>query len=660
MILGSLQTLTTISVGSPENIDNSSLSNIDIVALLPDPDFDNAPTAVINGSSTEFTTSFTDVTGNVDSYIELRWDHTANTALDFVGPDPEGIYPDCNDFVYVYQEFDWPYEQIPDDAEVYFNYSTHRTGDFAEGVQELNNLMFRVYVWAIDSSGNWIEIYESREAVYYEEYRMIRANPNYLQMKDIFDGMVEQDGVQEDPEDTVKLAIGLAPTYRFENYLGSEPWTFYDGSVSIRLTFCDFYAYIETEDDPASIWQPEYNVTYGTTIGEEFPTNPNASMEVRNQCYGMVVGNDGSVYVTGNSGSPYDFYISDGLSFRNQFLLKYSPTLDLLWAVKNNNRTQVRSITFHEGFIYTTGYIDTDDNGKQLIVTKWSSSGAKVWESEWGSDHSQVGVGVAVHENGSVYVVVSDYEMMGFPIHMNASILKYDNNGLLLWDRQLEWMPLLYDVRGDLYIQGDYLYLMQSYGISIIDLEGEYIWGMGSNAAVPDGHNGFYTAVLDYINDVEGGTQIVLYHANATGYRSWNTTYVRQWPNGRYMNFRPVSMALTPEDKLLLLVFSFTLNYEFILLTYDLQCNLLENRTISTSSWPHYYGDAFFMDIGNAGLGYFAFNIYEDSIDINVQAFELYQAPGGFTLAITTFVIIASTVVIIGAVVAIFRGKRMK
>ncbi len=658
MILGSLQVFTSNSSRTPELAESYNLSSTEIVDMLPDPDFDQQPEAVIIGNSGEFTALYPEVTGDVDRYAELKWTHTANTALDFAGPDPENIIPDYNDFVYVYQEFDWSLNQRPIDADVYINYSTYLTGNFANEAQA-GNLMFRIYVWAIDSSDNWVRLYESRAAVYTEMYQMKRLNLNFINLAVIFDGMIEHGGIQEDPEDKVKLAIGLAPTYRFESYDGTEPWTYFDGSVSVRVTSCDFYAYVETEDDPNSIWQPEYNVTYGTTLGHAFPNHPNSSDEVENMCYGMVTGDDGSVYVTGNTRSSYEFWIQDGLRYQSQFLLKYDPTLNRIWAVNNDNMTQVRSMTYRDGFIYTTGYIHTDAEMNNLIVTKWSTSGTKVWEKEWGAQYSQVGIAVAVHADGSVYVIASDYGFIGFPAYQNTSILKYNNDGVLLWDRQSSWIWTTMDFRGDLYIDEDYLYYLRPYTLAILDLEGEYVTGRSTRAAIPDGNGGFFSATHELIQGVEESSQIVLTHSNSTGYQNWNTTYIRQWSNGKYYTYRPVNMALTPDDKLLLLVHSYYLNSEFGVLTYDFQGNLLNNRTITNDRWPWISGGAIYMDVGSSGLGYFAFDIYDgDDFDINVLSYLVYEVPRPITIA--TVIIVASTVVIIGAVVGIIRWKKME
>ncbi|MHA1928107.1 MAG: hypothetical protein ACTSV2_05975 [Candidatus Thorarchaeota archaeon] len=659
MILGSLQVSTSNSARTPEPVESSDLSSVNIIAMLPDPDFNQHPEAVIIGSSGEFSAVYPEVVGNADRYAELRWIHTANTALDHVGPDPDNIMPDYNDFVYVYQEFDWSLNQRPIDAEVYINYSTYLTGNFANEFQA-GNLMFRVFVWTIDSSNNWVKLYESRDAVYTETYQMKRLNLNFLNLADIFDGMVEQNGIQEDPEDKVKLAIGLAPTYRFESYAGTEPWTYFDGSVSVRVTSCEFYAFVETEDDPNSIWQPEYNVTYGTTLRQAFPNHPNASDEVENMCYGMVTGDDGSVYVTGNTRSSYELWIQDGLRFQSQFLLKYDSTLNRIWAVNNENMTQVRSMTYHDGFVYTTGFKFTDEDMQNLILTKWSTTGTKVWEREWGEQYSQVGVGVAVHEDGSVYVIASDYDFIGFPGYQNTSILKYNNEGDLLWEKQSlrRWTTM--DFRGDLYIDEDHLYYLRSYTLAILDLEGEYITDRSTRAAIPDGNGGFFSAIHEVIQGVEESSQIILSHSNTNGYQNWNTTFIRQWSNGKYYTYRPVNMALTPDDTLLLLVHSYYLNSEFRVLTYDFQGNLLNNRTITNDSWPWMSGGPIYMDVGSSGLGYFAFDIYDgDDFDINVLSYLVYEMPG-ITTTIAAVIIVASTVVIIGAVVGIIRWKRMQ
>jgi ABC-type dipeptide/oligopeptide/nickel transport system permease subunit len=103
--------------------------------------------------------------------------------------------------------------------------------------------MFRIYVWLVDSSDQWTMVYESREATYTEIILEKRISMNYLSIKDVFDGMITVNGTQEDPSDTVTVRVGLAPTYRFEDYAGGAPWRDFSGSVIFQVTQLKMIAY---------------------------------------------------------------------------------------------------------------------------------------------------------------------------------------------------------------------------------------------------------------------------------------------------------------------------------------------------------------------------------------------------------------------------------
>jgi len=106
---------------------------------------------------------------------------------------------------------------------------------------------------------------------------------------------------------------------------------------------------------------------------------------------------------------------------------------------------------------------------------------------------------------------------------------------------------------------------------------------------------------------------------------------------------------------------SMLLTYEFVLLSYDLDGNLLSNRTLFSESFTDNVGGNMFMKIGNGGQTYIAFDLYEREFftsDICVQAYYLSGTGPGFTLTIPMIVAIGSTVVIIGVIVSILRKKR--
>ncbi|MFW9847218.1 MAG: hypothetical protein ACFFD6_10745, partial [Candidatus Thorarchaeota archaeon] len=126
-----------------------------------DDEFLDSPTEqvfVVNGTSPNFSTSHhigTEDTEDDDfSYATLNWTHTANDTIDWRFPeDDTGNLPYANDFVYVYQEFDWTFDNTPNDVNITIEFSVDLAGSFAS--ETYGGRMFKIYVWLIDSSGNW-------------------------------------------------------------------------------------------------------------------------------------------------------------------------------------------------------------------------------------------------------------------------------------------------------------------------------------------------------------------------------------------------------------------------------------------------------------------------------------------------------------------------
>ncbi|MFW9832554.1 MAG: ABC transporter permease [Candidatus Thorarchaeota archaeon] len=220
--------------------------------LLTHPALDEKPMLRANGSSGEFSSVYAPITETSNqSYVNLTWSHTANTTLDFWGEDPEGILPDYGDFAYFEENISWPYNNRPSDVNMSISYATHLTGDFAAGAQPYNNLMYEIYVWLIDSGGQWVRVYESREATYTNQVQEKRISLNYLSIKEVFDGMIVVNGSQEDPGNYVRCVVGLAPTENFNYYhnffenLTVEAWKTYTGSVTFTVTNLKMIAYGE-------------------------------------------------------------------------------------------------------------------------------------------------------------------------------------------------------------------------------------------------------------------------------------------------------------------------------------------------------------------------------------------------------------------------------
>ncbi|MHA1943595.1 MAG: hypothetical protein ACW96M_04275, partial [Candidatus Thorarchaeota archaeon] len=186
---------------------------VEFLQLVEDPSFELPPNFAINGSSNEFSTSYHNTTGGEDyNRATLNWTHTANNTLDF-RPPPAPDYPDCNDFVYQYQNLTWDYDVEPQDLWIKVEYRMNFTGDFYPAGGE----MAKIHIWFIDSSGSWsmIDSFKVSNSDLNEDWIPVDS----FEKGDIFRGMIENvEGVQEDPNDDFIICVGVAPSDSFREY----------------------------------------------------------------------------------------------------------------------------------------------------------------------------------------------------------------------------------------------------------------------------------------------------------------------------------------------------------------------------------------------------------------------------------------------------------
>jgi ABC-type dipeptide/oligopeptide/nickel transport system permease subunit len=159
---------------------------------------------------------------------------------------------------------------MPSDVNASMEFATTLTGDF---LNEEATLMFKVYIWLIDSSGNWRQIYSSYPP-YLPVYQTRAVDLNWYDIIEGFRGMVEEDGEQDDPTDELTLAIGLAPTFAFRDFGGATPQLNYTGSVTVSVKSStlfvygnyfggNYFGYLGTTDKGADAWS---QLVYGSRI----------------------------------------------------------------------------------------------------------------------------------------------------------------------------------------------------------------------------------------------------------------------------------------------------------------------------------------------------------------------------------------------------------
>jgi len=217
--------------------------------IMPDPYLEDGVNLRIHGTSNEFNSTYVPA-GGVSSYVNLTWQHTAGTELNTTSSQlpfttARGDYPYYWDFCYFTVSFTWMYDRLPTDAMFYLSCGVKTTGDFntTEG-----NLMFNVHTWLIDSSDNWESLY-TPEAPYSTANHLYSYDLNYFDLS-AWRGMVEDElGNQEDPEDVMRVGVGLAPSDNFHEYGNTHPWETYNGSVSVSVSRVSLEIQMDTENE---------------------------------------------------------------------------------------------------------------------------------------------------------------------------------------------------------------------------------------------------------------------------------------------------------------------------------------------------------------------------------------------------------------------------
>lgn len=145
----------------------------------------------------------------------------------------------------------------------------------------------------------------------------------------------------------------------------------------------------------------------------------------------VAVGRDGSVYVTGVT----DEWVMEDLSGGNALLLqRYSPAGTLLWTrtMKRGDWNEGHGAAVDDsGTVYVTGsYEGRAAPNPVLFLRKYTASGRVLWTRATTGSTSGIGNGVAIDPGGDVHVTGATYvEGEG----SNLLLRQYSSTGRLLW-----------------------------------------------------------------------------------------------------------------------------------------------------------------------------------------------------------------------------------
>ena len=454
---------------------NMSLAGFEFFELFEGPELPSAGDVVEMGSADEF-----DYTYNADyGHLNLTWDHNPGTEIHTQSPyDPE--MPDTMEFVYFKQTVEWEHNVMPLDVNLTIDYGIVRTGDFYA-----SEVMFRVHVWLIDSSGDWREIYRS-----FPPYVNGHIGPHSISL-DNFDiysawaGMIENDaGHQEDPSDELTFAIGLAPTETFVSYYGGTPWLTYDGIVTLMVTHFNAWVLLR-ETLPDEMIQPLENKTWGSTDRSELVV-------------GMDVTPDGAIYTVGYDMSTADPYMNEGT---NLLLVKWDSQANVSWAKSAGSGSETAigyAVAAHDNYVYTVGglfgNISSSPMEADTFLVKWDSNGIKLLERIYDFGVVDAAIGADTGPDGSLYVVYIVQETS--PVYSSAIYLgKFDSNLTELWSVSIT--GILYAFGQTMGVTNDgYIYTSTANSLIKWDSNGETVWFRnGTFVCMSVAPNGYVYAV---------------------------------------------------------------------------------------------------------------------------------------------------------------------
>lgn len=153
---------------------------------------------------------------------------------------------------------------------------------------------------------------------------------------------------------------------------------------------------------------------------------------------------DGSIYISGFTDSSQDGQINNG-NF-DGFLVKYNANGEKIWTrLFGTNTTDVATdiTTATDGSIYVTGatygsMTGTNSGKSDVFLTKYTSSGVKVWTKQFGTSGDDIGTSIKTGADGSVYVGGSTDGSFDGNINsggLDGFLTKYSADGSKVWTK---------------------------------------------------------------------------------------------------------------------------------------------------------------------------------------------------------------------------------
>ncbi len=615
---------------------NAIPSDWETPQLIADPNLEESPTFEINGSSNEFSYGHDSVTDTVN----LTWTHTAGTPLDFKArPDyisSDWRETDCNDFVYFTQSFDWPYETMPRDANMTLEYAVYLNGDFYTEIYGIR--WFRLHVFLIDSSDDWRQVYKSFPP-YENTTTQRRISFSYFDLFEIWRGMIETNGTQEDPLDILKVAVCLSPMFDFETRVSpsqpqEHPWMNITGSVSCIIETLQLDVLLETDVDTRDYLQPTYNGTWTkpTTI-EDF-----------------VVADDGSAYTVGRISN----YEEQAYCL---VITKWSAQATLVWSKTWNGTDKAYGygVEYYQNYVYVVGEAFSTDNWDDdidIVLLKLDTSGNIVWAKTWDTDGVSRARKLAIASDGSIYVGgwLGYREPYMWPT--TAQVIKFDSNGNHVWNKTIgdiwydegigeyHW-DAVYQIEID---SNDALFVRTLRYIMKLDSDGIVQWNYTTpynNLFALTSDGGCVFIERDYFSSY---SRVVIEKISSSGGFEWNQTYAYNLGGTWYDLVEERDIAVAPDGTIHAIIVANRWDQVPMIITCDSQGNYVDTKFLDFEGGL--YGYSFRIAVSQSNQIYLAYGAER-------QALMIYGGVIGFDMITIGLLVGGGAIVVIVIIIAI-------
>jgi uncharacterized delta-60 repeat protein len=223
---------------------------------------------------------------------------------------------------------------------------------------------------------------------------------------------------------------------------------------------------LKTKFETADIFLGTLN-SDGETLWERTISGSSSS----DYAYAVAMSDDGTVIVAGSTnGSMGNSNYSGGT---DAFISKWSGDGKNIWNRQTGTPESDVAIDVavdKEGSIFVTGYTEGSFNSginsgkKDVFLAKWNSSGSHIWTRQWGSSENEKGNGVAVDNDGNIFVTGTTSGVLnseGVAGMTDIFITGFMNDGSPDWTVQWgstsddESYDIAVDKNGDIVITGE-------------------------------------------------------------------------------------------------------------------------------------------------------------------------------------------------------------